>query len=219
MKWIAALAITLTPTFAISAEPNFCQPDNFMKHEIKDAQSGINRLRVFKIGKLTLAGMAVGDSENSFVDSVAERLADVPRSEKSCTWYMNKGNPNAEAMFNHTYVPAPFPWTSKTEMANEYLRTLAPQFTSTPINIVNCARKYNYVAFGCNGQKHRGPSTFAMFLAVAGCNPKNTAQIVKRIWGSNHVSSEHRTAISERGFALGSARNEIRSELQKVMLQ
>ncbi len=218
MKYIALLAIMLIPDLAVSKEPYFCHPDNFLKLERRDAQSGTNRLRVFQVGKLTLAGMAVGDSETSFVDSIAERLAQVPRSEKSCTWYMNKGNAQAEAMFNHAYVPAPFPWKSKQETADEYLETLAPHFAANPINIVNCASKYNYVAFGCNGQKHRGPSTFAMFLAVAGCDPANTAEIVKRIWGSNHVSSEHRTAISERGQSLALKNPEIRAKLLEVML-
>ena len=162
--------------------------------------------------------MAVGDSEISFVDSIAERLAQVPRSEKSCTWYMNKGNPDAEALFNHAYVPGPFPWTSKEKVADEYLEKIAPHFAENDINIVNCARKYNYVAFGCNGQKHRGPSTFAMFLAVAGCEPKNTAAIAKRIWGSNHVSSEHRTEISQRGRQLALANPAIRANLQAIML-
>lgn len=218
MKWIAALTILFTPHLAISAEPYFCHPDNFMKLERRDMQSGENRLRVFQIGKLKLVGMAIGDSETSFVDSVAERLAQVPRSEKSCTWYMNKGNADAESRFNHAYVPMPAPWTSIQKIADQYIEVIAPHFAENDINIVNCATKYNYVAFGCNGQKHRGPSTIAMFLSVAGCSPENTAKIAKRIWGSNHVSSEHRTAISERGQQLALENPTIRRELQKVML-
>lgn len=202
----------------LAAEPKFCDPNTFSKYEKNIQRAGLERLHVYKIGKLTLAGLAVGDSDTSAVEQLAADLADVPRSEKSCTWYFNKGEKDAEAAFNHRYVPGPYFWVSQSKLVKAYSSVLNTSFDQDPINMVGCATKYNYVAMGCNGQKHRGPTGVAMFLAFAGCSPKNATKIVKQIWGSNNVPSEHREAIATKAYELGSQRPKARSQLQQLML-
>lgn len=219
MKHLSALAITLLiSNFVHAAEPAYCDSKNFSKFESKYASSAnLERLHVFKIGKLTLAGLGVGKSDQMAVESMANDLGSVPKSEKSCTWYFNEGAEDAANSFVHKYVSGPYFWNSKSKIVKEYTSVLKDSFDTEQINMVNCATKYNYLAMGCNSQKHRGPSVFAMFLSYSGCSPKNAVKIANKLWGTNHVPTSTREALAAEAYKWGSAHPKQRAALQEVM--
>jgi hypothetical protein len=83
--------------------------------------------------------------------------------------------------------------------------------------MVECAVDQGYLAVGCDGMKHRGPSVFAMFLAYSGCEAKNAAKIANKIWGLDTVPENTRLGIAKAGYELGNANPAARKALQTVM--
>ena len=68
---------------------------------------------------------------------------------------------------------------------------------------LSCLEESKYLAIGCHGMLHRGPSAFAMILAFSGCSPAHSLEIVNHLWGLNGVKYEVRNAIAEAGYELG----------------
>ena len=74
------------------AEPAFCNPKNFPKYEVPSSAPGLVRAHVFQIGDLVITGLAVGDSDITATQNLADQYSRYQESEKSCTWYFNDGN-------------------------------------------------------------------------------------------------------------------------------
>ncbi|HLE00069.1 MAG TPA: hypothetical protein VJB59_07410 [Bdellovibrionota bacterium] len=203
---------------ATAEEPAFCDPDRFMSFEETPVVRGIDRLRVFRIGRLTLAGMAIGASEASDVIGLAETYS-VTADDHYCTWYVNKGNKEAEAEFNFRYVSNPL-YSSPSRAAKEFMGTLDSSFKGGPgvPSFWSCAINQGYIAMGCNGQMHRGPSVFGMILAFSGCSSEHALTIANRIWGLNGVLPEVRLAIIQAARDFGDSRPDLRAKLLGVML-
>ena len=213
---IILLVIVLTLVIcdiASASEPSFCSVDYFIKHELPTNQPKAKRLRCFLIGKLTLCGVAIGASDAAELAAMSPAKA----SDKHCTWYFNSGNREAEKVFHHTHLVGPYmswaPWISREDIANDFERVLNPQLGL----MLSCAEKYQYIAGGCNGQRHRGPSEFAWFLSVAGCNPRTATDIAFHKWHLNGVKDSTRLEIATRGYELGHKYPEYRRRFQEVM--
>ncbi|HVK61420.1 MAG TPA: hypothetical protein VM432_07715, partial [Bdellovibrionales bacterium] len=177
---------------------------------------GIENHHIFRIGKLTLVGLAVGNSRFNSVEQLAtERGLNLSRSERSCTWYMNDGNRDARANFVWRYVERPSSNAEKT--VAEYESVLQASIDQEAVNWVSCAEDHGYLAMGCDGMRHRGPTVFAMFLAFAGCNPENSVKIANSFWGLNGVSEKSRLAVAKKGYELGEQRPLSRKRLQAIM--
>lgn len=216
-KFLVLAAILTLPFAAKATEPAFCDPSKFSNYEMKKQVDGITRLHIYQIGNLKIAGMGVGTSDQMAVENLANELGSVPKSEKSCTWYFNEGNADAERAFVHKNLPGPYFWANKSKVMKAYSSDLNGVFDSDPVNMVQCAEKYNYIGEGCNSQKHRGPSVFAMILSFAGCTPEHSTKIANNIWGTNHVPVSTREAIAKLAYDWGSQRPESRKRLQDVM--
>lgn len=199
------------------AEPAYCDPKRFEQTEQDVKVDGTKRLHVFQVGQLTLAGVAVGKAEPAVLQAMAQEFAGVSPASRSCTWYFNDGNDEASQVFNWRYVPRPYPWSGTTKTADKYQTALASTFADDPINMVECAIDYGYIAMGCDGMKHRGPSVFAMLLAYSGCSPENSNKIANEVWGLNTVPSKIRLEIARRGYELGNKNPRARAALQQVM--
>jgi len=218
MKLLLPLLLTSSPMQAevlqTSAEPTFCVPDVFLKLEIpqNDAE-GIKRLHMYRLGETVLAGMAIGESEASSVARLAAALG-VTQEDHFCTWYVNRGNVEAERSFWQIYLPSPSSLSAE-EAAGQYGELFGPAFAEGTGSIWWCLEEKGFLAVGCNGQLHRGPTVFGMVLAALGCSPEHAAEIVNRIWGLNGVPPDVRLAAIRRGYDLGSSRPELRSEIQK----
>lgn len=219
MRKIATAALVLllahTAHSAASKEPAYCDPAKFAKLERGNNVPNVKRAHVYQIGSLTLAGLAVGDSDSDYVVKLAEQYSRYNSREKSCTWYLNDGNDEAAQMFHQRYVTNPALKSKK--IATEYETVLKNIFATDDTSFLSCAQDHKYVAFGCDGMKHRGPSVFAMFLAYSGCSAKNATKIANTIWGKNFVSSSTREAIAQKGADLGAANPAARAALQKLM--
>ena len=197
-----------------AGEPPFCVPDVFIKQEIAEEDAGaIKRLHAYRLGSVVLAGMAIGESEAA---DVADLAADhgLAADERFCTWYVNRGNAAAEKRFSHVYVPNPSS-LSADEAARQYGELLGPAFAEGKGSVWWCLEEKGYLALGCNGQKHRGPTVFGMVLAALGCSPENAAEIVNRIWGLNGVPPAHRLAPIRKAYDLGAERSGLHPRLRE----
>jgi hypothetical protein len=205
-----AEASTLAP-----GEPAFCDLATFESLEVPSERPGLLRSHAYHLGNLVLVGVAVGKSQVSSVQDLANDFSQFSADEKSCTWYLNDGNGGAAQSFHHRYVPNPN--FKGPEIAEEYEKTLSDVFFNDPVSFMSCAAKHGYIALGCDGQKHRGPSVFAMLLSYAGCSPKNATAIANKVWGTNFVRVETREAIASKGKILGDQNPVLREQLQILM--
>jgi hypothetical protein len=217
IRIFALVAISLFSVHGFAAEPAYCNPDNFGKFEQEVAAEGARRLHVYQVGQLTLVGLGIGTTPVAITMSLANQLGGVGSDKNYCTWYLNDGNDDAAKMFTHRYVPRPWFWDSKKKIVNKYVTRLKSSFADDPINMVECAVDQGYLAVGCDGMKHRGPSVFAMFLAYSGCEPKHAAAIANQIWGLDTVPENMRLGIAKAGYQLGNQNPAARQALQAVM--
>lgn len=184
-----------------SSEPSYCALENFKKLERGNNMPYLDRAHIFQLGKVTVAGLGVGHSDSRYVEALARQYADIPRSKKSCTFYFNKGNDEAAKAFNHQYVNSPV--LRGKGIADKYESLIAPLLDQTDNNMLECAEDFGFIALGCDGMRHRGPSVFAMLLAYSGCSAASSTVIANEIWGTNHVPTSTRTAIAQKGVEAG----------------
>ncbi|MGE3975054.1 MAG: hypothetical protein AB7F59_11070 [Bdellovibrionales bacterium] len=194
--------IGLSASTSHGTEPAYCNKAFFMQKKIKYKESGLERWSAFKLGRITLAGVGIGNSDSTSVAKAAEALGQVPSSDKYCSWYLNDGNTDAERLFSAIYVSNPRGSTPQ-KVAKEYIQKLGSSFADAPINFMYCMEKYNYVAVGCNGNRHRGPTVFGMILSYSGCRPESAADIVNTLWGLNGVPEENRLGAIQAAHNLG----------------
>ncbi len=205
----------LTDTPLLPGEPAYCLPSTFRAKEIPAPSfSGLNRVHAFRLGNVTLVGLAVGESKVASVQSLATSFApQMSRAEKSCTFYHNDGNDEAQVAFN--WYPLPKPTGSDyAKRVGEFSRVLVDIFDTAPNDFVACAKNERYIAMGCDGMKHRGPTVFAATLAYSGCSPEHATLIVNSLWGSNGIKSEMRVAIAQWAKTIAAAHPAKASELR-----
>jgi len=187
-------------------EPPYCLPAAFHDREIPvtaEDGAGLSRLRAYRLGKVLLAGLAVGESEQPKVRALAQRHSSAAGPERFCTWYVNRGNPEAASTFVFRYVPNP--GSLGEEAAATYLEALRGSLLDGEEGFLDCAADHGYIAVGCDGMKHRGPTVFGMVLGFSGCEPEHALEIVDDIWGLNGVPADTRLAIIRAAHELGRA--------------
>lgn len=209
--------LAVVALFAISSahadEPAYCTPSEFFKHEISNTYKKVKRLRTFKLGDATIAGLAVGNSKAADIIKMAEGLGKTNAADNYCIWYLNEGDGEAERTFSHVYVPNPRTLSEK-ESYDVYLEKLGAEFGAKALSFVSCIEKYNFVGMGCNGQKHRGPTVFGMLLAYSGCTPEHSAEIVNTLWDLNGVPAKNRLSAIRAGYDRGNEEPQGRQSLQ-----
>jgi hypothetical protein len=196
------------------SEPTYCTVDEFGGHEVILAQKlpelapqmtqGLTNAHAFHIGKVTLLGVGVGKSNASLLKQVSSSFKSPSRQENEfCTWYFNTPEKTASEEQQHT-LKSEFHWNriKKNPRFKKYnAEELAEEFGETFKKVVgqeafwSCLETENYMALGCNGMAHRGPSFFGMLLALSGCSAKHSLAIVNHIWGKNGVPNDKRLAI------------------------
>ncbi|RYZ72847.1 MAG: hypothetical protein EOP05_10595 [Proteobacteria bacterium] len=212
---LAAQAHAEQSTQTSSSEPRYCTVEAFKKLERGNNIPYLDRAHVFQVGQLTLAGLGVGNSDHRYVQSLADQYGDYQAYEKSCVFYFNKGNDDAIAAFNQQYVTSPILKSKK--VASKYDEVISPLIDQTAVNMLSCAEDHKFIAMGCDGMRHRGPSVFAMLLAYSGCTAENATKIANAVWGTNHVPTGTRTAIAQKGWEAGNRNPAGRARLQKLM--
>ncbi len=217
MRALLAALVVVSVSTAFADEPGYCTPSEFYKYEINNQYPKVKNVHAFKLGEVTLVGMAVGNSKAEDVIKMAEGIAQVPPSDSYCTWYLNEGDGDAERVFRHVYVPNPRT-LSEQESYEVYGDRLGNEFLTNAHSFVACVEKYNYAGLGCNGQKHRGPTVFGMLLAYSGCTPEHSLEIVNTLWKLNGVPAKNRLSAIKAGYDLGNAETQGREALQKKFL-
>jgi hypothetical protein len=198
-------------------EPAYCGWANLSKHEVPYVKDGLKRLRMFKFGSMTLVGLAVGNSKATATRSMSEEFTSAGASQNYCTWYLNEGNRDGEAWFNHFYVDRPEKDARKA--AAYYRAKLEGVFQKNAINMASCARDYGYIALGCDGQKHRGPTVFGMLLSYSGCTPEHSAEIVNYMWGLNTVPEASRLEVIREAYKMGQEQPEGSAAIRAALSQ
>jgi hypothetical protein len=167
----------------------------------------------FFFPKFTLTSIGVGSSSDERVMEFCTRHG-LNHDGKYNTWYFNSGDVDfdshkARELFH--YFPVKhnpiYYWSTKPFLK---IRDQLPLMVQT-------AEKYGYLAFGCDGNKHRGPSVFAMFLCLAGIEPKVATKAANEFLGSNFVMSWVRTRIARLGYEYGNQNPELRERLKTLM--
>lgn len=198
------------------SEPPFCDYAGLQKHQVSVDSSGLDREMAYQIGALRLVGVAVGDSDNEALKTLARKTSPALGSaQKYCTWYFNDGDDDAKRQFTWRNVERPD--SDPRKAAREYSEVLSSIFDQDSVSFLSCAQREGYVAMGCDGQKHRGPSVFAMFLSYAGCTPEHSVLIVNALWGENGIKPESRRAVAQVAYDLGKSHPEQRRKLQELM--
>lgn len=217
-----ALALVLVPTLAFGmgsskpspvgpsqsldpGEPAYCNPPAFMALRQTYDNKKLDREHLFQLGAVKVMGLAVGDSEVSATQAAAVALsrngAGV-RGDRYCTFYYNDGSSEAEDAFVWEYLSKP---TGKNyaKVSAEYMSSIGDLFDTRAQSFLGCAERSGYIAMGCDGMRHRGPSVFGMLLSYSGCSPKRAAVIVNAIWGTNGIEPSMREALNQKAFDLG----------------
>lgn len=221
-----ALALSLATT-AVSAsafaapaptpsEPSWCNVETFKSFERETTTPYLKRAHTFQVGKLKLVGLGVGASDHRWTRYMAESNSKFQAYEKSCTFYFNDGNPDAITAFNQQYVSSPIFKSPSSGIAQKYEDLISPMIDKNTVNMIGCAQKHGYLAMGCDGMKHRGPSVFAMFLAYSGCSAKSATKIANEVWGNNFVPTNTRESIAQKGFEAGARNPAGRRQLQRL---
>lgn len=225
--------IVLTVLFALDVmadDPPYCRIDNYknaksrhpradnpikmLKHVKKD---GLHRLKVFEIGQVKLAGLAVGDSSKkdrgARVRALSRELSQgggsaAWESKKGCVYYTTEDiKEEVAGVFNEIGIHRP-----NEAPVTEPLRLTEPHLPQ----MLSCLQEQRFLALGCNGERHRGPTEFGLMLSIAGCRPEQSLEIVKKFWGSA-ISDEVRLGVYRTGYEFGSGRGaETRRELQTL---
>ena len=220
-------------SFSSSQEPAYCDPALFDEKEMdlgnfeKLTASGIQRAHGFKLGKVTLIGVGVGDSKTSALIDLAHKYSDhLTKDKRYCTWYLNhpKGlvpkedeyRVSAARAFNHLDVKRnPMSLTEK-EATDEFMQVLEKAFDLHANSFLNCASEQHYIALGCNGMRHRGPTAFGMLLAFSGCSPEHALEIANQVWGLNGVKRKVRLAVIQKAYDLGQSHSVSRKKLAQL---
>jgi hypothetical protein len=196
------------------AEPGYCDLANFRAREVKQVTGQLKRLHAYQLGSVVVAGLAVGESSASGVTKLANHFSNASAQDGYCTWYINQGNSQAEKAFNWKPVSKP----TSSSAVKEYMSKLGPALDQNKNNMVRCAENNRYIALGCQGMKHRGPTFFGMLLAYSGCSAKSANKIVNTVWGTNGISASLRETIMQKAYELGRAHPEQSSKLQQQFL-
>jgi hypothetical protein len=196
-----------------ASEPAYCSPASFKSFEIDSPAAKVERLHAFQMGHVYLAGLAVGNSKVSEVKKMASHYSNASAQDKYCTWYFNDGNSEAEKTFNWKDLPKP----TSDKVINEWTSKVLPIFHDNAVNFVGCAERQKYIALGCQGQKHRGPTVFGMLLAYSGCSPKNAVAIANSLWGSNGIPTSVREKLAQKAYELGQKFPQNSQRLQQAL--
>lgn len=202
------------PVALEKSEPAYCDPGRFKAHEVQAPGVDVERMHAYRIGEVVLAGLAIGNSSEAQVRKLAGAFSKAGPEAGYCTWYYNVKNAAAAKVFNYHPVEAHPKDLDPDEARELFLKLVGPNFDQDAVNQVMCAERYGYVAMGCDGQKHRGPTAFAMLLAFSGCYPEHAAEIANEVWGLNGIPASVRLSVAEAGYELGSKHAEARKRLQ-----
>jgi hypothetical protein len=199
-------------------EPPYCLLNGLRAHEISIDTHGLENAHAFRLGDVTLVGVAVGDSKVDALQSLATSTAtNLTPEQHSCTFYFNDGNDAAQVAFNWYDLPKPI-GDDYAGMTSEYAKDLANIFDTANPSILSCAAGAQYVAMGCDGMKHRGPTVFASTLAYSGCSPEHATSIVNAIWGKNGIDPQMRISITTWAKSVAANHPAQAGQLQKLFL-
>lgn len=173
----------------------------------------IKNARIFYFKSLTLLCAAIGNSSDSRLIQISLRQSS-GNDGKYNTWYFNSGdhdNDSIDAKKEFHWFPVKhnpiYQWSTKP------FKPICLELG----RMVWTAETFGYLAIGCDGNKHRGPSVFAMFLCLAGYNPKLATQIANQYFGCNFVMPWVRERIARLGWELGNQDPQLRARAARLL--
>jgi hypothetical protein len=169
--------------------------------------------RLFRFKNFKLLSAAIGTSADERIIQSCRENSDGDDGFFN-TWYFNSGDMDfdtidAKKIF-HWWPVKHNPIWNWSPKPFEPIRDQLAWMIST-------AEEHGYLAMGCDGNKHRGPSVFAMFLSLAGYEPKIATDIANHFFGSNFVMHWVRARIARLGWELGNQRPDLRLRAAKLL--
>jgi hypothetical protein len=210
---IAVVSFVLGATAPVFAEPEYCSVDHFEKNELAFPVPGKNlkRIHTFKLGKVTLSGLGVGETSTSKVKSLSRiHSRGATKAQKYCTWYFNTLNLPSMLEFRWIHLPRPR-GSPSIELEEKYMSRVQDEFFENDLNFLDCAKDHGFIALGCNSMKHRGPTVFAMLLAFSGCRAETATEIANHFWGLNGIEKDTRQSLAQAAYDYG-LKNPVPSE-------
>jgi hypothetical protein len=169
--------------------------------------------RIFYLAQFTLLGIGVGTSSDKRVMQFCDANAKT-NDGKYNTWYFNSEDLDGDSInARNVFHWFPVKWNPIIYWSAKPFEPIRDQLPE----MVAVAEKYHYLAFGCDGNKHRGPSVFAMFLCLAGVDPNTATKAANHFFGSNFVMFWVRRRIARLGWDLGNQNPELRKRLRVLM--
>jgi hypothetical protein len=213
--WI--LLVLSLPGLKAFADAAYCDPSLFSKREVKypNPPESLENLHIFKVGRVYLGALGIDAAKVSEIKDLVKFFSVPDEAKKSCFWYVNKGNKEAQRILNHFYLKNPKD-LKPDKAVKEYLKIIGPSFSERPANFVACAESQSFVAVGCNAGLHRSPTVVGMILAYSGCSPESADQIINETWGLNDIKPEVRLSIIKGGYDFGLAHLQESEKLKKL---
>lgn len=208
----------------ISAEPHYSNLETFKTLEVSlgttDAlkKKKIKNAHAFKLGDVMLIGLAVGDSNPASVMQLAIEHARSAPDLNYCTWYLNHPKSSepfdqtsrieAARLFNHRDIKRSPSLLQEQEAIVEIWDAIEKVFFEESPSFLECVLDQHYLAIGCNGMVHRGPTVFGMLLAFTGCSVQHSLEIIDYFWPSEGLKNEVRRALLQKAYAFGQQHQE-----------
>ncbi len=222
IPFVLGIAVLAWSALASADEPRFCDPATFLNHKINVQNAfpartlaSLEKLHVFQIGSLKIAGLAVGHSETSAVQEMAQLLGQSDERQKYCTWYLNDGDRKKTKIFNWHYLS--YPYGDPSDEIATYVPAMKAMIEDNGVNFIDCAENQNFIALGCDGMAHRGPSAFAMFLSYLGCTPEHSVEIAVTLWGKNGIKNSMRLTLAAEAKKMGQQNSAVRDKFLRLM--
>ncbi len=227
--------VSLLSQAIASTDPEYCKLENFKKHEISLGspeslkEMGLKNIHAFQLGQVMLIGLALGDSRAQTLIQLAKARAPRVGDKRYCTWYLNHPNKNepydqttrieAAKFFNHRDIMRSPSLLQDDEAILEIWKAVEKDFDSQPISFLSCALENHFIALGCNGMAHRGPTVFGMLLAFSGCLPKQAFAIANHYWNPEGLREEIRLGAIEKTYKFGLKHAGSRKRMVSALLE
>lgn len=203
----------------VFVEPAYCDLESFKKHEVFLGSPetlkarGLKNAHAFQLGKVLLVGVGVGDSKSHALIELAKSHSPKVEEKNYCTWYLNHPKLSepydqstrieAAKSFNHRDIIRSPSLLADEEAILEIWKAVENEFEENPISFLSCALENHFIALGCNGMVHRGPTVFGMLLAFSGCSSEQSFIITNHYWDPEGLKAEIRLGAMDRAYRLG----------------
>jgi hypothetical protein len=202
---------------SVIAEPAYCRefaeggaPDitGTLDSRLRD-KFNTKKTRLFELGKTRILTLPICKSGRTPADlraiaASAQVGSGQPLAPDACTFNLTEDcedDPRGRPPFSSYSLKKPskkFNGENGRERREEFFNTILPAFKGQGATFLKCARQ-GFIALGCGGMVHRGPTVVGMLLAYSGCRPESALKATRAYWGDD-VNDETRLTLYKMAY-------------------